>query len=103
MKDLPFTWKDYLIEQLEEGHVRKKIEELDAAFKKNDDADSEYGLAYLVFTGGGRDAFVLDAQESSFDECYVVNRLVDFTAVKNEVDNNYSSILLDTIREVNEG
>ena len=101
MKDLPFTWKDYLLEQLDEEHVRKKICELEAAFQKEDE-DPEYSLSYLVFCGAGG-ALVLPAEESTADPMYSYNNLSQFTQVKNEVDRDYAIILKETILEMNGG
>ena len=50
MKDLPFTWKDYLLEQLGEEHVRTKLTELQEAFAK-EDKEPEYWLSHIVFRG----------------------------------------------------
>ena len=46
MKDLPFTWKDYLLEQLDEEHVRTKLTELQEAFAKEDEEPRLLALSY---------------------------------------------------------
>ena len=101
MKDLPFTWKDYLLEQLEEKHVVEKICELEAAFQREDE-DPEYSLSYLVFCGTGG-ALVLPAEESTADPMSSYNNLSQFTQVKNAVDKDYATILKETILEINGG
>lgn len=100
MKDLLFTWKDYLLEQLEEEHVGKKICELEAAFQRDDD-DPEYSLSYVVFSGPSREVIVLPTEDRTAAPTHPIDGLIDFTNLKNEVDRNHSCILLDTIREMN--
>lgn len=102
MKDLLFTWKDYLLEQLEEEHVGKKICELEAAFQKEDE-DPEYSLSYLVFSGKGYDALILPAEDRTAAPASPYEDLTQFTAVKNEVDSSYAAILNDAISEMNGG
>ena len=100
MKDIPFTWKDYLLEQLHEEHVVKKITELKDAFMKHDE-EPEYTLSYLVFSGTDNSAIILSAEDCAYDPDYLQNNLVQFTAVKNEVDSTYTSILNETITDFN--
>jgi len=101
MKDLPFTWKDYLLEQLEEKHVVEKICELEAAFQR-EDKEPEYSLSYLVFCGAGG-ALVLPAEESTVDSMSSYNNLSQFTQVKNAVDTDYAMMLKETILDINGG
>ena len=101
MKDLQFTWKDYLLEQLDEKHVVEKICELEAAFQREDE-DPEYSLSYLVFCGAGG-ALVLPAEGFTADSMSSYNNLSQFTEVKNAVDIDYAIMLKETILDINGG
>jgi|DEB0MinimDraft_6_1074348.scaffolds.fasta_scaffold119680_2 hypothetical protein len=99
MKDLPFTWKDYLLEQLDEEHVRTKLTELQEAFAKEDE-EPNYWLSHIVFRGEDGGTQMLPATELSADGTDMFDYFIELTKVRNEVEKNYSENLIDMFRDI---
>lgn len=99
MKDLPFTWKDYLLEQLDEEHVRTKLTELQEAFAKEDE-EQDYWLSHIVFRGEDGGTQLLPATELSADGTDMFDYFIELTKLRNEVEKNYSENLIDMFRDI---
>lgn len=99
MKDLPFTWKDYLLEQLDEEHVRTKLTELQEAFAK-EDKEQDYWLSHIVFRGEDGGTQMLPVPELSADGTDMFDYFIELTKLRNEVEKNYSENLIDMFRDI---